>query len=133
MLVRLREQHVENAVERIGFGSNTGAAGTAASSSSTACQYSSKSDGRLTLGWKTSDIRILLRMQMVGEERVDDRGVPEGAGVVHAVVVGIELLVRRADRPEEGVAGLGRADVVLEADVDNDRAGDPRREVDAVE
>ena len=47
-------------------------------------------------------------------------------------IVRVELLVCGADLVEQGVAGFGRTDIVLQPDIDDDRAGDLVGEVDAI-
>ena len=70
---------------------------------------------------------------MLREEPVDQGGVLHAPGIVAVPVVGIQLLVPGADLLEQRVACFRGTDVVLEADVDDDRARDPAGEVDAVE
>src|SRR5262245_32235548 len=48
-------------------------------------------------------------------------------------IIGIQAFVGGPDRVEQRIAGLRRADVVLESDINDDRAGDVVGEVEAIE
>src|SRR5579883_2062040 len=72
-------------------------------------------------------------MEVAIEKGIHDRRVPERSGIVHAIFVGIELLVRRANCSEEGKAGFRRADVVAQTNVDDNWTANSRREVDPIE
>src|SRR6266508_2757330 len=70
--------------------------------------------------------------QIPGQKRLNVRHLPVGARVVGAARVGVDLL-RTLERMVECVAGLRRADIVAEADIDQHWAADTRREVDSIE
>src|SRR6266545_7551488 len=79
-----------------------------------------------------SAIALISRPQVLGQEGLNMRHLPVGARVVGAARVGVDLLWA-VERIVERIAGLRRADIVAQADIEQHRAANTRREVDPIE
>ena len=81
------------------------------------------------------DVRInqcALRTQLLDEERLDKFFVLVTIRIMPMTRIRIELLLRRTNGVENRIARLRRADIIVQPDVDEDRALDLIGKVDAV-
>jgi hypothetical protein len=72
------------------------------------------------------------RLQLLAEERVDNRLLRISIGIVSVTWIGVKPLLSRANRLEYRIARLWWANIIIQPNVDDDRAGVLVGKVDAV-